>query len=324
MTRFDLRIAFRLHRFEIVGFSVLIALLAIAAILTAGQLDATGYGSHCWNGTQTPDCEAMGRAYFGLQQTQVPMVQSILVALPFLFGLLAGAPLVSRELERGTSRLAWSLAPSRLGWLALRVIPIAVAVFALAFVAGAALDRLWAAISPGTDMANAFAGFGGRGVVLAARATFVFAVGVAVGATMGKVLPALLVTAVIAWVGLAGGSYVHGKILATEAVWVATDTGAGSPGDLFFDQRIQLADGRMVSWDEALAQAQAQAQPIVQAQPIDPTVGDGLPPGARMIALVVPGARYRLVELREVGALAGGGLVALAIAGVAVRRRRPG
>ena len=31
------------------------------------MLDATGYGAHCWNGTQTPDCEAMGRAYFGIE-----------------------------------------------------------------------------------------------------------------------------------------------------------------------------------------------------------------------------------------------------------------
>jgi len=189
MTRFDLRLAFRLQRFEIVGFALLIGLLSIAAVVTAGMLDATGYGAHCWNGTQTPDCEAMGRAFFGIQQTQEPMVQSVLVMLPFLFAGLVGAPLVARELERGTSRLAWSLAPSRLEWFAVRVLPIAVLVFALAFVAGAALDRLLGAISPGTDMANAFDGFGGRGVVLAARATFAFSVGVVAGATMGKVLP---------------------------------------------------------------------------------------------------------------------------------------
>ena len=135
MTRFDLRLAFRLQRFEIVGFALLIGLLSIAAVVTAGMLDATGYGAHCWNGTQTPDCEAMGRAFFGIQQTQEPMVQSVLVMLPFLFAGLVGAPLVARELERGTSRLAWSLAPSRLEWFAVRVLPIAVLVFALAFVA---------------------------------------------------------------------------------------------------------------------------------------------------------------------------------------------
>lgn len=313
MRLLDLRLVVRLHRFEILGFGVLIGLLAIAAVVTAGMLDATGYGTHCWTGTNTPDCEAMGRAFFGLEQTQVPMVQSILVALPFLLGALVGAALVARELERGTSRLAWSLAPSRLRWLVVRVVPAAVVVFGLAFVAGAALDRLWAAISPGTDIANAFDGFGGRGVVLAARVTFVFAVGVAVGSVMGRVLPALMVTAVIAYVGLAGGSYIHGKILASEAVWVETGTGTGAPGDLFFDQAIRLPDGSLVSWDEAYAMTSS-----TDGSPWSP------PPGSEQLALVVPGARYRQVELREVGALAGGSLAALGIGALAVRRRRPG
>jgi hypothetical protein len=309
----DVQLAFRLHRFEIVGFGVLIGLLAIAAVVTAGMLDATGYGTRCWTGTQTPACEAMGRAFFGLMQAQVPMVQAILVALPFLLGAMVGAPLVARELERGTSRLAWSLTPSRLRWFVVRVAPIAIIVFALAFVAGAALDRLWAAISPGTDIANAFDGFGGRGVVLAARVMFVFAVGVSVGAVMGRVLPALIVTAVIAYVGIAGGSYVHGKILASEAVWVETGTGTGAPGDLFFDQAIRLPDGSLVSWDEAYAMTSS-----TDGSPWSP------PPGSEQLALVVPGARYRQVELREVGALAAGGLAALAIGALAVRRRRPG
>jgi len=99
-----------------------------------------------------------------------------------------------------------------------------------------------------------------------------------------------------------------------------TDSGTGSPGDLFFDQQVQLADGRRVTWDVAMAQA----QPIPQGQPTDPAAGDGLPPGARMMALVVPGTRYQEVELREVGVLAGGSLVAVGLAGIAVRRRRPG
>ena len=83
MTRFDLRLAFRLHRFEVIGFGALFVLLSIAAFVTAAQLDATGYGANCWDGTQTTACEAMGRAFWGLQQTQAPMVQGILVALPF-------------------------------------------------------------------------------------------------------------------------------------------------------------------------------------------------------------------------------------------------
>ena len=313
MTRFDVRLAFRLHRFEVLGFGVLVALLAIAAVVTAAQLDATGYGAHCWDGTQTPACEAMGRAFWGLQQTQVPMVQGILVALPFLFGVLFGAPLVARELERGTSRLAWSLAPSRVRWFVVRVVPGLVVVFGLAFVAGVAMDRLLAAAEPNTDMTNAFAGFGSRGVALAARATFVFAVGVTIGAVMGRMLPALVMTAVIGSVGIAGGSYVHGKWLASEAVWVVTDSGTGNPGDLYFDQRFRLAGGRIVTWDDVYAMT-----PTTDGSP------GGPPPGSQMLALVVPGTRYGFAEARETAALAGASLVALGIGAFTVRRRRPG
>ena len=313
MTRFDLRLAFRLHRFEVIGFGTLVALLSIAAFVTAAQLDATGYGAHCWDGTQTTACEAMGRAFWGLQQTQAPMVQGILVALPFLFGVLVGAPLVARELERGTSRLAWSLAPSRVRWFIVRVVPGLVVVFGLAFVSGVALDRLMAATEPRLDLANAFAGFGSRGVVLAARAAFVFALGVAIGSAMGRVLPALIMTAVIAFVGIAGGSYVHGRWLASEAIWVVTDSGTGNPGDLYFDQRIRLADGRTLTWDQVY-----EAYPSTDASP------GGPPPGATPLALVVPGARYGFVQAREVAALAGASLVALGVGALVVGRRRPG
>lgn len=149
-------------------------------------------------------------------------------------------------------------------------------------------------------------------MVLAAQATFVFAIGVSVGALSGRVLPALIITAVVGYVGLAGGSYVHGKILASEAVWVDTESGTGARGDLFMDQRVRTPGGRLVTWDE-----------FFSLVPL-PEDGTGPPPGYTFVALVVPGERYPLVELREAGALASGSLAFLTIAGLAIRRRRPG
>jgi hypothetical protein len=306
-------VALRLHRFEIVGFGVLIAVLAVAAVIVAGNLDATGYGARCDPmGGNPPACERMGRAFYDIQGSQAAPVQSILMILPFLLGALIGAPLVARELERGTSRLAWSLAPSRTRWLITRLVPAGVVVFCFAFVAGAALDRLTASTDPRIDPLANFNGYGLRGVVLAARATFVFAIGVPIGAIIGRALPALIVTAVIAYVGLAGGMYVHSKILASEAVFVDDASGGGVPGALYVDQRIKAPDGRVLTWDELN---------VVAPPPED---GSNWPPeGYTFVALVVPGDRYRFVELREVGALAGGSLVALGIGALAVRRRRP-
>ena len=254
----------------------------------------------------------MGRAYYDIQSSQVAPVQSILMILPFLLGALVGAPLVARELERGTIRVAWSLAPSRLHWFAVRVVPAVIIVFGLSFLAGVPLDRLMASMEPGTGIAASFAGYGSRGVVLAARATFVFAIGVMVGAMLGRALPALIVTAVVAYVGLAGGMSVHGRILASEAVQVDDATGSGVPGAMYFDQRIRMPDGRVVTWDELSVL-------------VPPVEGADWPrAGYPFVSLVVPGERYRQVELREVGSLVGGSLVALGIGALAVRRRRPG
>ena len=311
-TAFDLRLAWRLHRFEVVGFGVLLAFLVAAAIGVAGLLDATGYGTYCLGTVAVaPDCELRGRQFFGYQDSLVPMVQGLLSVAPFLFAALVGAPLVARELERGTSRLAWSLAPSRVRWFVVRVVPAVTVVFVLALGAGLALDRLTGAVEPGVDAARSFSGFGGRGIVLAARAVFVLAIAVCFGAVLGRMLPALLLAAVVGWIGLAGGSYVHARWLATEAVISQTETGA--PGDLFVDQRIKAPDGRVMTWDEIYAE-------------LPPTEdgSDWPPAGYAFISYVVPAERLPFVQRRECAALAGASLVFLSIAAAAAPRRRPG
>jgi hypothetical protein len=322
VTAFDVRLAWRLHRFESVGFGILIALAAGAALFVAGELDATGYGARCLGATAPDGCEALGRAFFGIQQVQVPLVRAILTFVPFLLGALVGGPLVARELERGTSRLAWSIAPSRVRWFATRLVPAAAVVFAFALLAGVALDRLLAAVEPGSNVSASFSGFGMRGVVLAARATFVFAIGVPVGAVLGRVLPALLVTAVVAWIGITGGTYVHARILASEAVLVSSET--VGPDDLYVAQRIRLPDGRVVTWEELDALI---PPPVDGAGPTSsdapPPVEEWPPAGSTFLDYVVPGDRYPFAAAREVGALGGASLAFVLFGAVVVVHRRP-
>jgi hypothetical protein len=317
MTRFDLRLAFRLNRFEIIVLGLLIGVVGVAAVLVAGDLDATGYGTTCLalgpDSPMPPACEEAGRAFYDIQNKQASPVQTLLIVLPFLLGVLVGVPLIARELERGTSRLAWSLAPSRTHWFLTRLVPVLLAVFVVSLVAGLAADRLMGATEPTADPFRSFAGFGGRGIVLAARATFIFAVGVAVGSVIGSVLPALIVTAAIAVIGLSGGSSVHNRILASEAVMAVGANGDARPGDLFIDQRIRTPGGDIVTWEELY---------VLLPAPDDGT--EWPPPDYTFVALVVPAERYPEVQLREVGALAAGSLVALLIAGIVVRVRRPG
>ena len=180
-------------------------------------------------------------------------------------------------------------------------------------VAGFALDRLYASIDPWSNPSATFDQFGLRGAVLAARVVFVFAIGVAMGALVGRTLPALLLGTVLAWVAVTGGSHVRGKWLATEAVSVDDPTGGSLRGALYDDQLLRDPSGRVMTWDELSAQT-----------PPDTNQDVWPPEGWTFVSLVVPGERYPSVAAREVAALGLATLVFLGIGGVAVQRRRPG
>jgi hypothetical protein len=274
------RITLRLHRFEVVAFVLLAGLAMVGAFVVAARLDAVGYGRHCIDasmiGAPTPtDCEFKVNEFYAIASIEGGIVSTLIKTIPFLAALLLGVGIVGRELERGTTRLAWALTPSRLRWFAHRLIPVGAVVVVGTFLLGIAADRLIAAREPGLDPANAFADFGLRGVVLAARAGFVLCLAVLVGALMGRVLPALIVAGIVATIGIVGGIQVHAEILESEAVAIEEED--VQVGDLYVDQRFRL-----------------------------------------------PGTRYREVEIREVAALLGGGLVALVATAVIVQRRRPG
>jgi hypothetical protein len=304
------RLTFRLHRFEVVAFFVLTVLLTAGALLVASRLDAVGFSAACIDrtGAGVPaSCERLAQTFYDIANREASPIQSFIVIVPYIGAVLLGVTIVGREIERGTTRLAWSLAPSRLRWLLARLVPVAVLIAVGTYLLGIAADRLLAASSPDIDTANAFAMFGFRGAALAARVFFVFALALLVGTVMGRVMPAVIVAAIVAWFGISGGERVHDEILQRETVVVASD--AVRSGDRQFDQRFQLPDGSLIGWQEM--------------EQIDPPTSENWQPKYPMVSLVIPGTRYQQVELREVAALVGGTLIAIAGTTLVVARRRP-
>lgn len=310
------RITLRLHRFEIVAFALLTALGVIATIVVAARLDAVGYGAHCVEAMRTGavpvDCEFKINQFYEIVSKEAGIVSTLSTMVPFVAALLLGVAVVGREIERGTTRLAWALTPSRQRWFLQRFLPVLVVVAGGTYVLGIAADRLLAATEPGLDPANAFAQFGFRGVVLAARAVFVLSLAVLIGTAMGRALPAVIVGGLIAAFGIAGGMQVHERILRSEAVVI--EEADAQVGDYYIDQKFRLPDGRLIGWEEVEAYDPPPTDPNFTGQwPTLPTVN-----------LAVPGSRYREVELREVGVLAGGSLVLLLTTALVIQRRRPG
>jgi hypothetical protein len=312
--RFDwIRLTLRLHRFELFAFGAAIIALVIGGVLAAAYADGLRPPPEClsFNGDVPASCDAALRKA-DEARTYIGLVTTPLLIVSFAIGLFLGVPIIARELERGTVRLAWWLAPSRLRWYLARLLPVLLILVVLTFAAGFAMDRMFAASNPSEDISNSFDGFGVRGGLIASQAVFIFAVAVVVGSFIGRALPAVIVAALIAGIGITGGLHVQQKILASEAVVIPIDPfqdGGAKPGDMYIDQKFVLPDGTLVGYEY-----------FGGTGPYDQN-GQLLYP---QVALVIPGERYQFVEAREALALAGGSLVALLIAGFVVVRRRPG
>ncbi len=308
------RLTLRLHRFEVVAFGLLVGVGVGLAVLVAARLDALGYGPECAlglrDGTVPAGCEFKVNVFYGQVQREASPVSAILGFVPYAAALLLGVAVVGREVDRGTTRLAWALSPSRQRWFLQRLVPVLLTTVAIGLAAGLAADRLLASTEPGVDPANAFAQFGSRGAVLAARVAFVFSIGVLVGSVLGRMLPAVILGGLIAIVGLVGGTWVHERWIRSEAVVM---DGAGL-NDLYVDERFRTPSGELVGWDEVER---------YDPPPSDPNF-DGIWPTLPQVVIGVPGTRYGEIQLREIAALAGGSLAALLAAAIVVQRRRPG
>ena len=314
MTFDSARLTFRLNRFELIAFGAALGGLVVAAFAASAYVASLTPGAECQRvfESTTIECQRAFDAFNSAQQSVGGLLMAPLLLVVYAIGLFLGVPIVARELERGTVRLAWSLAPSRWRWYVARVLPMLVVVVVLTFAAGVAADRFFAVSRPDLDVSASFDGYGARGGLLAARAVFIFAVAVAVGSLIGRALPSIIVAALVVAVGLWGGMQVHQGILRSEAVAVPVNQEfVGGSGDMYLDQQFVLPDGTLVGWEYFGSDGSG---------PYDELGNSKYPE----VMLIIPGERYRFVEAREAVALGVASILALLLAAGVITRRRPG
>lgn len=152
---------------------------------TSGAADCTTDCANAINAfTSSARAGSTGAVYF---LTIVGMY-----ALPGLIGAFWGAPLVARELETGTHRLAWTQSVTRRRWLATKLAMIGSVTVAVAGLLSLAVS-LW---SPHLDKQDRIGPllFAARGIVPMAYAAFAFAAGVAAGMLLRRTIMAMAVT----------------------------------------------------------------------------------------------------------------------------------
>ena len=303
------RLTYRINRFEIVAIGVATLLSVVVSAAVVAWLTQSGYTTCRGDefGNLEPRC--LNMSAIGDWVLKIDRVSLSLVPIfPFIAGLVLGAPLVAREIDRGTARLAWSLSPSRLRWYVHRVAPVLVVLGATAMVIGVVADRLLAAVITDEDLANSFMGFHGPGVLIATGTLLIGSTAIAVGAVLGRTMQTLLLSLVLGGLLLTAVSEVDQKVfMPNETVVDASNN--YSDRNLYIDSRFQLPDGTLATWDQLVA--------------IDPSVMEN-GPNYPNVSLIIPGERYRAVEGREALAELGIAALLLVAGAVVVLRRRPG
>jgi hypothetical protein len=178
---------FRTQGLVTLGLLAPFALLVLVTGLHLRDVYNSLGGVHC---SARNDCPTLAGGDIALSDLLGPA----LLAIPALLGMFWGAPLLARELETGTYRLAWTQSVTRRRWLSVRVALVGVAALAVAGLASW-LVSWWFAPLDAVNM-NRFdpSVFTARGVVAIGYAAFAFALGVAAGALTRRTLPAMVAT----------------------------------------------------------------------------------------------------------------------------------
>ena len=260
------------------------------------------------------------------------------LAAPALIGMFWGAPLVAREFETGTFRLAWTQGITRPRWLAAKL-----AIAGVATVAAAELFSLmlnwWA--SPIHKANPGYTPFTSSsfhaGIAPAGYAAFAFALGVTAGLLIRHTLPAMAVTlAVFAAVIIAFPTWVRPHLIppvqATSTLSRAAI--ANVPGVGSFNGYLSLASGSPAAPPGAWVISSSQlTTPDGRASSSEPAGPCGAQAGSqacndyleslhlRQTVTYQPASRYWAFQWTETAIYL---VLALLLAGLCFLRIRPG
>ena len=189
-------IAWRQHRAELSAAALGLALLAAIFVPFGFSMRAAfahdGLNSCLLAGLSTQRC-ALAETTFAGQFRSITGVVGWFNFLPFILGALIGAPLVAREIERGTYRLAWTQSLSRTHWIITQIALAGAGVAAAAY--GFTVLMSWW-LAPDNQLNGLFNNdvFDFHGIVPIGYALFAFGVSALLGAAFRRILPAIALT----------------------------------------------------------------------------------------------------------------------------------
>lgn len=314
------RITLKLHRFELLVIVLACALGSVAAVVLGLQLTSTTPSRDCIDltsggpifGDDAARCPSL--AEFSSISGIAGPVLALIGVLPFFGGALIGSQLVAREVDHRTAQFAWSLAPVRWRWLADRVVPpVIVLAVALAVIAVASAF-LEAARTPGLLVTSSFNDYGLWGPLLIFRGLAALSIGVLIGSVAGRVLPALLVTAMVCAVLFLGLPFV--STVAHPLVALESGSMPKNEYPLYVVSGWRTPDGRILGQEEARLLVPPEASAPGEAE-------DWLAANFESVNLGIPGSDLPVIQGKEAILLLSVAVVSGFGAVFVLDRRRP-
>lgn len=329
-------LTYKQHRFETVAVTIMCLVAAAWALIDVWRLNSIGVPTSCleggtvpyWNGPDvgpsylTPTCQLASQRFTEvISSFDVRLITSIGDLLPFVVGIVMGAPLVAREIETGTAPLSWALAGSRGKWLAGKLVAGLLLIVPLLLVAGLAADALRGAQAPGVDPHASFTYFTSRGVFFALWGVATMMGTVALSTLKARTLPVVILALLVC--ALARGTWepLQNTFLLRGMAVVQAPDATGAPGALLVgDTKEMYLDGKVWQGD-VQAWWNAHTTCVTDAQGTYCSGPDT--PGPQQGWYVVTGDHYWPVVALESAIMLAGSAVFGAFALFWVGRRRP-
>ncbi|MGO9489606.1 MAG: hypothetical protein ACLQBB_11325 [Solirubrobacteraceae bacterium] len=193
--------------------AIAVIFLALAAVIlgitgshlrdlynSSGVAACNAHGASTSSRSIATDCATVYATFASHDSLLRNLLGPILLAIPLITGIFWGAPLVARELENGTYRLAWTQSVTRTRWLATKIALVGLSSIAVAALFGLMVSWWFSPIDK-LNMNRLTPGvFDERGIVVIGYAAFAFAFAVAAGTLIRRTLPAMATT-LLAFVG---------------------------------------------------------------------------------------------------------------------------
>ncbi|MER7554925.1 ABC transporter permease [Streptomyces anulatus] len=251
--RGPVRVLLRLHRTALwTGAALLVLGIAVVVALRVWMASAKEL---CPDGDTTPCGDAVYQASYARTSSETFLAEggTMLLLLAGLVGVFVAGPLIGRELERGTFRLAWAQSVSPAQWLAARLaVPAALTVVGMTLLVLVYRWGLWAFRGyPHSYLTRPYDSgiFPGTGPAVLGYALLAVAVGALCAVLVRRTLAAVSLTVVVLGaVGLALATWRY--LLWPTVLRTGPDAVGIGPNDWDIDMGMITASGERLYWED--------------------------------------------------------------------------